>query len=47
MPKIFMTKQEKQLLQRIVDYRKHVFEMIENRIKNYNPIDKDIISQMI
>ena len=31
-------------MERLLNYRKHIFEMIENRIKNYNPEDKDIIS---
>ena len=42
-----MTSNEKALLDRIYNYRKHVFDIIENRIKNHNPEENDIISHMI
>ena len=47
MPRIFMTNNEKALLDRIWNYRKHIFNIIDNRIKNHNPDDNDIISHMI
>ncbi|KAM3142819.1 hypothetical protein pb186bvf_005203 [Paramecium bursaria] len=47
MPKIFMTSKEKSLLERIKNYRAHLFKMIDQRIANFSYEDKDIISQMI
>ncbi|KAM3142821.1 hypothetical protein pb186bvf_005205 [Paramecium bursaria] len=47
MPKILLTSKEKQILERIHQYRAHIFNMIDQRIANLNNNDKDIISQML
>ena len=39
-----MTSKEKSLLERINNYRTHLFNMIDSRIANFNHDDKDIIS---